>query len=621
MSTELVEEKKTRAGLSQDMENENGKVAESQKETIIDHSTQSSPEFALTDTIFNNVTSFKDKPTITQKLSAQNYLAIDIDSDNIRYIIGSYSGKAIFVKDTGVSLIPDSEKDRDKALKITLDNIKTNVYKAGYKVHVGFFSPDVTIRKFQFPKMRNLSEFKNAVFFKLQSDLTGFNDKSVWRYKIINEFQDGNTRKVNVVVLVVPGSIVDKYMDMLESSGLSPETITPRSVSSANAFSKMVGSDNQDMLVDISYDTTHICYLNNGNLEFTRNLATGASNLEIAIHEKQGNILKQDIIQPVEDAGIGKNGALKPELIRKALQQRLRTLQAHQNPVLQLFKNELQHSIDHFNNLDKNQDVKRIFLTGYGLQKESLLSFLKNNMKVPVFVLAPKLSDAEENLLKHGQFFSTLGTVINTKDSFNLVSKEFRAQGVFKRLNYLVSALIAFSLLGSVYLTNLSYTQIDNLKNEVEKVENKYNTLNPVEVEYQKLNSEIKNIKSTQNSLKKLVTKTGPVIEALKLISNETPEQIILSAISVRHSSSITIGGKKNRKARKNSNKKKPVLKAGYSINLSGVVNGDYLMSDVILINYLDHLKNLGYFKSIEITDKNKKNKKQSMQFEIKAVL
>ena len=47
----------------------------------------------------------------------------------------------------------------------------------------------------------------------------------------------------------------------------------------------------------------------------------------------------------------------------------------------------------------------------------------------------------------------------------------------------------------------------------------------------------------------------------------------------------------------------------------------EYLLSDITLINYVDHLKSLNVFKEVELIYKDKKSSRQSMSFEIKAIL
>jgi len=559
---------------------------------------------------------FFNKLSFTQQISAHNFIAFDIDTDKIRYISGKSAGKNILIKESGVYVFPSTEKDRNKALQLTLDNIKTNAYKSGYKVHVSFFSPDVSIRQFILPKMRKSTDLENAINYKLLSDLPGFNEKSHWKYRVLEEFVEGGSKQLRVVVLIVPGDVINNLISMFENTGLIPETIIPRSVALHQAFEKMVPDTQSDMLVDISYDSTHINYITDGNLQYTRSLATGAANLEVAVHDKKDKILGPDTFKMQEEEGISKSGALRPDKIRKSLQQRLKVLQVQQNPVLQLFKNELQHSSDHFDNLKQGRDVKRMFLTGYGIQKESLLSFLKNNMKIPVFVLSPKFKEKTSNNLSNGQYFSTIGTVIDANNPFNLVPKEFRSHVMFKRLSYFVIVIMLLTFAGAFRLASLSNEKIDQLNTKLSEVQNQYNLLNPIEVEYQQYSTGIKKVKDEQKNLLNAVVPAGPVVEIMRVISNETPEQIILESITLSQYGRSLLTAPK-RKGRIKS--KDTAAQFENTLTLEGSVNGDYIMSDVILINFVDHLKNLGLFKNIEITDKDKKNSKQRMSFQIKA--
>jgi len=565
---------------------------------------------------YNNTDSeFYNSLSFGQYLSASNFIAIDIDTDKIRYVTGKSGTKNIHIKEWGVQVTPPGEKDRNKAIKLTLDNIKANIHKAGYKVHVCFFSPDISIRQIILPKMRKISELESAIYYKLQSDLPGFNEQSQWRYKILEEIVDSDSINVRIVVLIVPADVISKYLELLSETGLTPDTLIPRSIASSQAFRKIVPQTSGDVLVDISYDSTHINFVSGGTLEYSRNIASGASNLETAVHDKKSKLLGPDSDKIELEDGISKNGATRPEMIRKSLKMRLKVLHSSQNPVLQLFKNELQNSLDYYNSINKNNPVKRIFLTGYGIQKESLSSFLRNTMKNPVFVLSPKLDPSVKNTLEFGEYFTTIGAVIAGKTPFNLIPKEFRSHILFKRLNILVIVLTIMTMVTMGYLTNIISDQVSNLENELILIEKKYNQLNPIEVEYQNSNSQINAILKAQKRLKASVGKNSKALEVMRLISNETPEQVILTELSFTQGT--VFKNKKNQK--KSKGRKSKQQTSGNLVLISGTVTGDYLMGDVILVNYVDHLKNVGYFKNLIISDKIKKNDKRSMTFELKA--
>ncbi len=558
---------------------------------------------------------FNEPLSFSQRLIAQSFLSIDIDTDKIRYVAGKSTSRKMFINERGVLHLPETDNNKLKATKILLDNIHANIYKSGQSIHACLYSPDVTIRPLLLPKMRKGSELNNAVYYKLQTELSGFNDKSIWRFKISEEIVIDEAKYFKIIVLVVPGDVIQSYLDLFDASGLQLETITVRPVALNNAFNKLVFDGGNDVLVDISYALTHINFISNGTLEYTRTIASGASNFEVAIRGKKGKILENDSFVLEEEDGISKEGALRPELLRKALGLRLNALKTQQNPVLRLFKNELQHSLEYFNSIDKKKPVKRIFLSGYGIQKESLVSFLKNNLKLPVFVLSPKIEDG--SVLEHGEYLTSIGTNIESDDPFNLVPKSYRTNVLFKRLNY-AAVLVAFiAMLGLYNYNHVLDLTISSLNSQVQYQTQQYNVLNPVEAEYIKDMQLVKTNNTTIAELKKKLLPGSPIVDLMKLFSNETPDQIVITSINLNRISPVL---QKSRTASNTNGNQTPGMDS-YIIRVSGEVSGDYLMSDVILINYMDRLRGLGYFKSIDISDKMKKNNMHKMLFEFKAIL
>ena len=563
----------------------------------------------------NKDISFYNPLTFLQKFTAHSFLAIDIDTDKIRYVAGQKAGKVLSLQEHGALFLPEVDSDPLKSVKISLDNIQANVYKSGQKIHACIYSPDVTVRPVILPKMRKGKDLDNAIFFKIQAELTGFNEKSTWHYKIIDEFLKDDIKYYKVIVLVVPGDVISSYLGIFERSGLTPQTLTVRPIAINHAFNKLIDHDGADVLVDISYGLTHINFIRNGALEYTRTVTTGASNLEVAVRGKKGKILADESLVLNEEDGLSKEGALRPELLRKALAMRLNALETHQNPVLRLFKNELQNSLDYFNSLDKDVKVKRVFLTGYGIQKESLVSFLKNTLALPVFILTPKIEDS--NFLSQGEYLTPIGASIESNDPFNLVPDTFRSNLLFKRLNYaavLMAVFIAFGLYSYNHVLDLT---INALYSQVQYRTQQYKVLNPIEAEYIKGQEEINKNDLEISKLKKQIHPGSPITDLMRLFSNETPDQIQLRTINLNRISPVQL--------KKHINSSGIPAKANkdntFIVRVSGEVSGDYLMSDVILINYMDRLRNLGYFNNIEVSDKLKKNHEHKMLFEFKAIL
>ena len=559
--------------------------------------------------------------SVMQFLNATKFIALEIETDKVKYIIGKASKKAMRVIEWGVEICPDGGGNRDKEIKDILSNIKTRYDNSGCKLYVSFFSMDFTLRQYVLPKVKKIKELKNALSFRLQAELPGYNENTKWCYKIIDEFSSNDTKYLRIIVIVIPGDVINYIMNLLEDSGLKPEILIPKPIASYNAFKKFISDRDADILVDLSYNITQINFITRKNIEYTRDIKSGASNLEFAIHDKKDPASGSDTISVHE--GITENGASRPEMIRKALQLRLKTLQVQQDPVLQLFKNELENSIEYFNNQYSKKGARRIFLTGYGIQKESLLSFLVNNMNLPIFVLSPQLNRSSKNALQFGQYFSTIGTALGINDSFNLIPDEFIRRIRFKNLNYLMSIIIIMFFLGLGYFNHSMKTSITYLKTQLTNVKKQYATLNPAEIEYNKTLAKITNLKAEQTELFGFMKKRSPLIETLKFLSNETPEQIVLKeiSVSVRNNRSLRERNQKIVNRGSNSNNQTKNSEAEYVLQFKGNVVSDYLMSDITLINYVDHLKNLNVFKEVDLVYQDKTSSRQSMSFEIKAIL
>jgi len=339
--------------------------------------------------------------SVMQYLNAKRFIALEIETDKVKYIIGKASKRAMRVIEWGVEICPDGGENRDKEIKDILSSIKKRYYNSSCKLYVSFFSMDFSLRQYVLPKVKKIKELKNAISFRLQAELPGFNENTKWCYKIIDEFSSNDTKYWRIIVIVIPGDVINYTMNLLESSGLKPEILIPKPIASYNAFQKFVTDQDADILVDLSYNITQINFITRKNIEYTRDIKSGASNLEFAIHDKKNHISGSDAINVHE--GITENGAIRPEMIRKALQLRLRTLQVQQDPVLQLFKNELENSIEYFNNQYSKKGARRIFLTGYGIQKESLLVMMNMDGVMREYLIlkadvTPRLSDCLQNM-------------------------------------------------------------------------------------------------------------------------------------------------------------------------------------------------------------------------------
>jgi len=550
---------------------------------------------------------FHQKLPFLQNLNSRKTLGLDIDPEKIRYVVVKRYKDEVQILEWGVQTYPTEEKDRDKAMQIALENIKSKVYKHGMQVNVSIFSPEISTRQLVFPEMKKQSDLKQAIFHKNESDLQNFSDKSIWAYEIIDRFHSEDLVKLRISIIVAPEEVVHKYIRIFDAANMEINHLVARPLAIQAAYRRMVFRPGRDLLIDIGYDLTQMCYLKHGHAEFIRNVSIGSRNLEVTIHS--GAEENKD----TEQGGLDKkaSGPQSADALRNKLLNRIQNLKTKQNPVLHTFFSEILRSLAFFQGKDVNQYIERIFVTGYGIRKESLLPYLKSRLTIPLFILAPQFEDRPKRTIEFGEFFSTIGTTVQNSDFADISPKDYKSRFIFKKLNFLFG-FGAILLAAALSFISYSQDQLIHQKQVLEKnYEIEYQKLNPIEGKYMEVLEAIGEVNQKNNELKGYIQAKPPIVEVMRLFSNETPKYIRIEKIDFVHA---TLDVKNIKDAKFKNNYK-------YQIDVQGQIISENLMADVTLINFVNKLLKLKYFKHIELLNKLKQKTDQEMSFGIRLYL
>jgi len=540
---------------------------------------------------------------LLKRLNSRRCLALDIDVDKIRYIVAQKSGDFVKVKQWGMQKFPQEITHRFRALQISLEHLKEKLYKPGTEVRVSIFSTDFMIKHEIFPYMKKKRDLERAIFYKYRNELKHFNDDQlVWGYDILDEFEEQGIKKVRVHMVFAPKDAINRYIYIFEHLKLPVEQLISRPAGLLAAYEKMIEVPKSDLLINISYDFTQVCYLKNGNLEYIRNLGIGAHNLEITI--RQDGKVSPDF--DAEGFGDVKSIDEQESILRKRLLEKLKDLKVKQNPVLHTFFSEILRSIAFIQGHDRRNFIDRILLTGYGIQKESLIPYLKNRLNMPIFIIYPELDNRPpEEQIKFGEFFTTIGTSIQKYQGFNLIPERFKEKLLFRRLGRWLYFIIFLTFIIAGYLSSLQYKVIDRQEAMLEKQKQEYLALNPYEESYNKVIQLIGDVQKENASLQSQVETKPPIIEIMRLFSNLTPKNIRFNAFVFQK---LQSGGKLV-----NENEQENLPE--YSVTIEAEIKGDFVNGDVELINFINSLDNLKFFKSINIDHKERNQAQQSINF------
>ena len=540
-----------------------------------------------------------------QKMSARKSLGLDIDADKVRYVLVNKTKTEIQVLEWGYQQFPSEEKDRRKALQIALENVKSKVYKKGLQTHASIFSPEISSRHVIFPKMKKESDLKQAIYHKNESDLQNFDDKTIWTYEIIDSFEDEGLEKLKLAITAAPAEVINRYLSVFEAANIELASIIPRPSAIQAAYRRMIFRPGRDLLIDIGYDLTQMCFIKNGDVEFVRNVSIGSRNLEVTIHSNPKDADENKAGRKSVSAGLS---ADKPEEVRSRLLNRIKDLKNKQNPVLHTFFSEILRSLAFFQGKNVQQYIERIFVTGYGIRKESLLPYLKSRLNIPLFILTPQFEERPNRTIEFGEYFSTLGTTLQDSKAANLLPQHYNTKLLFKKLNMGLSTLLALLVLVLGLLWNGQHKLIAQKKALIRSYHQEYEALNPVEGKYREIQQLIGDVNKKNNELKSYIQQRPPVVEILRLFSNEVPPTIRLDKLNF-----IQIN--------KGSDKKKFKNDFKYQLDIDGIITTDPLMADVTLINFVNHLIDLKYFKHIELLNKLKDPEKKITRFGIRVFL
>lgn len=554
---------------------------------------------------------FNTKLNFTQRISARPGLALDIDNDKICYVKIKKAGQKIQIEKCGIQTL-DTEMDRYKAIQLTLANLKSRVYKHGMKVYVSFYSPDINIRQIVVPKTKKKSDLESAIFFKNQNDLSNFNSDSVWNYQILEEFTEEGTKKLKVLVTAIPYEVVRMYMEILIDIGLSPEKLVPRPFAVARAYDKMVPEPDNDLVVVISTFFTQMYYFRNGKLQFFRNAAMGVSNIQKAMEEKDnGSLSAEDQLNKLAEK---KESVLKTDIsasIKERLLKKLKESNAEESSVIKMLYSEIKRSVDYINMTYPTEKIKRIFVTGSGIQVKEIMSYLQKQSNDSIISLKPQFSSAEVNTNRYGEYFTALGTALQVGKEFDTIPTQYKTSQVFKNVNILLITLLFLVIAGAVSFS--SYQKYDFIKNQnaLAQLGQQYQILNPIQTKYDNMVAKYNELHGDKTKLLGFVKKTPELLQVLRLFSNETPPFIILNEMSFEE----YVPPKGNQKTKGDTKNYK------YRITVSGHIKSDFQMGDVVLINFMNRLNDLNYFHDIKLTNKRKDMDKDIFEFWLQFLL
>lgn len=311
-------------------------------------------------------------------MSASNRLIINCGSSNITAAVLSSSGGSLHLEKLVSEPLNYDLSDDAEYNNALAEGLKSIVRSNGLSGKATFIIPghQVLTKTIRIP---NVESAKRAqiIAFEAQQNIPYPLHEVVWDSQVLGD--DGV--ETEVLFIACKTSTIDDFCNMVASTGLVVEAISPATILEYNALRFSYSDPAEDtLLINVGARSTNLLF-SNADAFFVRNIALG------------GNSLTQSIAD-----SLGKTFAQAEEIKRKFISGGLnyseddsgaQLLKSSADGFLRRMGQEVTRSIVNYRRQRKGAAPKRILLSGRGSLYKGLAEHLSANQKVAVELFDP----------------------------------------------------------------------------------------------------------------------------------------------------------------------------------------------------------------------------------------
>jgi len=208
------------------------------------------------------------------------------------------------------------------------------------------------------------------------------------QYKIVSRPPAKTQGKMNVLLVAAPKRVINKYINVVKAAGFVVDSIETESASLSRSLTKK--NDPTTLIVSMGALSTELVIIKDGNVFFTRSVATGGLNLTKAI--------MAEFNLPINQAEQYKQtyGILEDKLGGKVA--------VVLKPILEILITEILKAVEFVHSHIPDSPVARIFVCGGGAFLPGLSQFLTQRTGLEV-----SLADPWQNFAKQGVITKLVG--------------------------------------------------------------------------------------------------------------------------------------------------------------------------------------------------------------------
>ena len=551
----------------------------------------------------------KDEPPAWKKLwtSMQGHSLIGVD-------IGSHALKLVHLRKgaAGFSLsavschefepIPEELAEAERVEKRQEQIVQ---FLKGKFRHLDYITSaltglEVIYRQLNLPRISK-KELLEAVPWAVRKDLPYELDSAALGFEVQKTVKKGRAEKLKVGTVVAPSQLVAEHLQIYQKLGVLPAKLTAVPVAIWNVIRRDKALLQKKVLVvEIGARRSHLVFINQGVLDFHREITTAAQDFIEAI----GNTIfyNLDMPQPSQAEAVklwqthGIPGENSEQTIDGGI--KLSEIGISLRPVLERLINEIRRSIDYYREKFQVESIDCVFISGGSACVPGLQARLADMLNTQVELLNPfqiagiKKWETHETLLTCAPRFTiAVGLAMDLSGGMNLLPVELqgmhRLHKIKKILRYSALVVAVGIGLSTAFLT----LKMQQITAELSHLQTRYIKMEPVRQEFMRLKGLQDQLQQKLDLYRSKIFVNPNAVQHLRAISNLVPPSIALTSVTIAPLTSVEEGEEDAQ----------PQKTGVEKIVLRGIAFPARALEGPNLAEFLLKLKNSGYFQSIEM--------------------
>jgi type IV pilus assembly protein PilM len=395
--------------------------------------------------------------------SRSKVLGLDIGSSSIKWILyGGSEGPFLFDWGT-IEIPPEWVKNgrivNSEGIGMRLKEILRGINGKVSKVSLALSCPEMIVRAVPMPKL-NSRELDKVVKYEVEQLLPVGTGKYIFDYSILGDIFIEGTKQVRVLITAVPSAVVEEYVTLFKSLGLTPYLFDFHGSCASKIVNLLQAGEKNDnrAVVDIGFSSTTITIVENGAPVFTRLLQSGSNDITRSIASSL-NLTHKEAEQRKKACG----GVLREQIKPKG-DAACELVQSIMPPVEQLLK-DVYRSAEFYRSTSGN-NIDTIILAGGGSCLKGLDVYFASNLgidSIPINEQTVELFGTGFPRSQAGKFINVLGLAVadnkGKMKKMNLLPEEYRDATRKNKMVKGAAIILAAAVLTGALLLPYHYIQ------------------------------------------------------------------------------------------------------------------------------------------------------------------